>query len=638
MEERQAVGCEVDVLFAKGGIDMKSILRAYRKLLGIFWREAPGMVLATLLSAVLSGLMMPLIVFVSQHVFDDGLAVAAGTMTFAEYTPILVLLVATSLLPALLDQFLVYGYVEPKSQLILNTTYKGEMLQKLKQLRYEHLENPATMEVIDKAYNRAINSARHLFPMYLHTALSSVIASVGVLWYFGSVRWWLLLTILAPMALETWVSAKRHYNIYEEMERYWNRERQYGILAGFFRSRDYLYEGKLNASSDHLINTYRSRLNSRNREYEKFYYKHLKQLLLGGNITKIAVVGNVLLLLLLFLNGAMSVGLFISLTLQMFTSVYDKLSGCTFPIRWAGFHIKTFEYYDQYFALSEEEKGVENLAPDDCTIEFRDVWFHYPEGQSASEIQYDEQNRPLPPPRNPDVLRGLSFTLHPGEKVSVVGENGEGKSTMIKLLLGLFTPDRGEILLGGRPLAEYSREVRNAVFAPVFQDFTRYSISLRENIAVGCIDRSDDASVRAAAWQGRADAVAEELPQGYDTLLGRDFEGGVDLSGGQWQRVAIARAFMGNKPVLLLDEPTSQLDPIAESKLYAEFAEMSADKTALFITHRLASTMITDRILVIHEGRITEEGTHDALMRQGGLYARMFEAQRKWYVHEEAAI
>jgi ATP-binding cassette subfamily B protein len=166
----------------------------------------------------------------------------------------------------------------------------------------------------------------------------------------------------------------------------------------------------------------------------------------------------------------------------------------------------------------------------------------------------------------------------------------------------------------------------------VFQDFVKYSFTLKENVAVGDIDKLNDATaVNAAMRKANVDKFAETLSNGEDTLLGRDFKGGVDISGGQWQRIAIARAFMGDKPIMILDEPTSQLDPMAESKIYGEFAEMSSGKTALFITHRLGSTAITDRILVISGGKVTQEGTHEQLIASGGLYADMWNAQKQWY-------
>lgn len=598
----------------------KNVLATYRQLLGIIGRRAPVMVALAFVAAIVCGTLNFAGTFVNRRIIDDGILVAAGEMVFADYIPWLAMLVVTMALPPVLEGLFIYGYVEPRSQMILNTDYKGEMLKKLKRVKYAHFESDESVEIIDKATSRAMNSARHMFPMYLVNALASVVASAGFLWQLAQAKWWLVITILAPFALQAWYEAKHSYNIYNELEHYWNRERRYGILAGFLKSRDYLYEGKLNGSADYLIDTYRSRLHARNREYERYYFKHLKQHMLRfGNITNLALLGNALLLLWLYSRGEISVGALVALTTMVLTQIYNSLNGATGIVKWAGYHLQFTDYYNRFFELSEDDAPGKRLPdPDKFDVEFRNVWFRYP-GK----------------PDNPYILKGVSFHVCEGEKISIVGENGEGKSTMIKLLLGLFEPEKGEILLGGVPIEKYTREQRNRVFAPVFQDFTRYSISLKENVAVGDIELlNDEAAINAAAERGQALKIAGGLENGMDTLLGRDFEGGVDLSGGQWQRIALSRAFMGNKPVLLLDEPTSQLDPMAESRLYTEFHALAEGKTAIFITHRLASTMITDRILVLSGGKVTEEGTHDELMQRGGIYRVMFDAQRKWYEHE----
>ena len=597
---------------------MKRIAAAYKDLIGIIFAKAPLMVILTFVFAVVSGLLTPLRVFVNQRIFDGGLAVAAGELAFGDYSIYLILFVVTALLPTLMNGY-VWNYAENTSLLILRTVYKSRMLQKLKTMKYEHYENEASMEIIDKAYHRAENSARHLWPMYAWVWISSVIASVGVLFYVASIRWWLLITVLVPFILETYISSKTNYNIYTELETYWNKERKYSTLGRYLRSRDFMKELKAFGNADYLIDTYKKRLNERNRDYERYFFKNLRKLLIGGNLAKIAVIGNVLILLYLFINGQITVGLFIAVSALMLSDgirgggIYSTLEGCVSLFKWGPFHINTYEFYDKFFKLSDEPEGTEHELPKTFDIEFRDVWFRYPETEK-------------------DVLQGLTFTIKSGEKASIVGENGEGKSTMIKLLLGLFTPDKGEIRVGGKKLDDYPLNMRTKIFGPVFQDFPRYSITIKENIGIGNIDEIDnEEKIIEAAKKGKADEFSDDFEQKYETLLGRDFDGGVDISGGQWQRIALSRAFMGDKPILLLDEPTSQLDPMAEAELYNEFAEMAVDKTALFITHRLGSTMITERILVISEGKIKEVGTHNDLMQANGIYAGMFNAQKQWY-------
>ncbi|MDR2547393.1 MAG: ABC transporter ATP-binding protein/permease [Lachnospiraceae bacterium] len=591
---------------------MKRILAAYKDLIGIIFAEAPVMVVITFVCTIISGLLTPLGVYINQNVFDGGLAVARGEMTFSDYSVFLVLFVIAAILPSLIIG-LVNNYVEPRSLLILRTVYKARMLKKLKTMKYEHFEHEASAEIIDKAYNRAEHSARHLWPMYVMWRGAALIASIGTLAYVFSIRWWLLLTVLIPFVLETYISSKTNYNIYNELETYWKRERKYSTLGGYLRSRNFSKELKVYGNYDYLIDTYRDRLNERNRDYERYYFKNIRKILLGGNITKIGAIINVIIMLMLFVTNQISVGLFIAMTSLMFGGIYLNLESVAGFFKWSGYHVNSYDFYDKFFGLSDEAKGTQVDLPTSFDIEFRDVWFKYPGTDK-------------------DILKGLTFKIKDGEKASIVGENGEGKSTMIKLLLGLFSPDKGEILVGGKNLDEYPLAVRTKIFAPIFQDFPRYSITLKENIGIGNIDEiGNEEKIKMAAMKGKADKFAEKFEKSYDTLLGRDFEGGVDISGGQWQRIAIARAFMGDKPVLLLDEPTSQLDPMAEANLYNEFAGMVENKTAIFITHRLGSTMITDRIFVIYDGKIKENGTHDELMKTDGIYATMFSAQKQWY-------
>ena len=230
------------------------------------------------------------------------------------------------------------------------------------------------------------------------------------------------------------------------------------------------------------------------------------------------------------------------------------------------------------------------------------------------------------------ALRGLSFELFAGEVLALVGENGAGKTTLVKLLARLYDPDEGRILLDGRDLREYDLDDLRANVGVIFQDFVRYHLTAGENIGVGQIDAMHDrVRIAEAARRGMADEVIESLPQGYDQLVGRRWKTGMDLSGGQWQKIAIARAYMRDAQVIILDEPTAALDARAEFEVFQRFKELGAGKTAVLISHRFSSVRMADRILVLADGKVEAQGTHEQLMAQGGRYAELFELQAAGY-------
>ena len=230
------------------------------------------------------------------------------------------------------------------------------------------------------------------------------------------------------------------------------------------------------------------------------------------------------------------------------------------------------------------------------------------------------------------VLDGLNFHLHPGERVALVGQNGEGKTTIVKLITRLYDPAEGQILLDGTDLRDYNLEELHREIGVIFQDFMRYEMTAGENIAVGQIEQLHNLRLlQTAADKSMADQVIEKLPLKYDQMLGRRFEGGVDLSGGEWQKVALARAYLRDAQVLILDEPTAALDARSEYEVFRRFAELTAGKTALFISHRFSTVRMADRIVVLENGRIAEDGTHETLSSLGGRYAEMFEMQAASY-------
>jgi ATP-binding cassette subfamily B protein len=229
------------------------------------------------------------------------------------------------------------------------------------------------------------------------------------------------------------------------------------------------------------------------------------------------------------------------------------------------------------------------------------------------------------------VLDNLDFRLVPGERVALIGENGQGKTTIVKLLSRLYDPTAGRILLDGVDLREYSIDDLQSQITVIFQDFMRYEMTARENIALGKIGAVEDAAVHEAAHKSLADQVIEKLPKNYEQLLGLRFEGGVDLSGGEWQKIALARAYFRDAQLVILDEPTASLDARSEKEVFERFAELTAGKSALLISHRFSSVRMSDRIIVLEDGKIAEEGSHEQLLSLDGRYARMFEMQASHY-------
>ena len=230
------------------------------------------------------------------------------------------------------------------------------------------------------------------------------------------------------------------------------------------------------------------------------------------------------------------------------------------------------------------------------------------------------------------ALRGVNFELRAGEVLALVGENGAGKTTLVKLVARLYDPDEGRILLDGRDLRDYDLNDLRANIGVIFQDFVRYHLTAAENIGVGQVEAMDDrARIVSAANRSAADTVIEALPRGYDQIIGRRFNSGVDLSGGEWQKIAIARAYMRDAQVMILDEPTAALDARSEFDVFTRFRELSEQRTALLISHRFSSVRMADRILVLAGGRVEASGTHDELLAQGGRYAELFELQASGY-------
>jgi len=316
------------------------------------------------------------------------------------------------------------------------------------------------------------------------------------------------------------------------------------------------------------------------------------------------VRGEMTVATLVFLTGAIAGA---SANLQMIFSTFSSIADQSL------FLTDLLQFFAVRPTVFSKPNAIKTPRPIKQGIEFRDVTFSYP-----------GSDRP--------ILRNLNLFLKPDERIALIGENGEGKTTIVKLLTRLYDPTAGQLLLDGIDLREYDLDDYASNIAVIFQDFMRYDMTAWENIAVGQIGARENLDqVELAAKKSLAEGVINKLPNGYDQMLGRRFETGVDLSGGEWQKVALARAYLRDAQILVLDEPTAALDARSEHEVFERFAELTKGKMALLISHRFSTVKMADRIIVLEKGVIAEQGRHDQLMAHGGRYAEMFELQASSY-------
>ena len=270
-----------------------------------------------------------------------------------------------------------------------------------------------------------------------------------------------------------------------------------------------------------------------------------------------------------------------------------------------------FEFLDM--KTKEKDGKMLPFKKDFQTIEFRNVWFKYPESERY-------------------ILKDISFTLEAEHCYAIVGLNGSGKTTLIKLLLKLYIPDKGDIFIDGINLKDIDTEDYQKNMGAVFQDFVKYPLTVYENIGCGNIEEiHNHTRIYEAAKKSGADQFIPNLPDKYNTLLHREWSGGVQLSLGQWQKIAIGRIFMQDFPIVVLDEPTASLDPKAEYEIYRQFRELMEGRTSILIAHRFSTVKLADKIYVLKNGSIIESGNHEELMQLGGEYAALFNLQAEAY-------
>jgi len=316
------------------------------------------------------------------------------------------------------------------------------------------------------------------------------------------------------------------------------------------------------------------------------------------------------------IQGRFSIGdltLITTAIMQAMSNIQQAFSTASGVADQALFLTDLLAFFEMKPRVESKENGLRTPRPIVRGFQFRNVSFAYPGSDRR-------------------VLSNFSFTLHRGERVALIGENGQGKTTIVKLITRLYDPTEGEILLDGVDLREYDLADLHSEIGVIFQDFMRYEMTARENIEVGRIEVDHTLEeLDYAAGKSLASEVVAKLHGGYDQMLGRRFEGGVDLSGGEWQKMALARAYLRDAQLLILDEPTAALDARSELEVFERFAELTYGKMALLISHRFSTVRMADRIVVLEAGRLVEEGNHSQLLSLGGRYAAMFEMQAASY-------
>jgi ATP-binding cassette subfamily B protein len=413
-------------------------------------------------------------------------------------------------------------------------------------------------------------------------------------------------------------------NIRHNKKRYWverkltGEERRLDYFEQMLRTRPAAAELRLFHLQEHFLHIRRRIFNSL-RDHRLKHERELAVTGIFGDIGQTITFGLVLFgVVVLMTDGRFSLGeyaTYFNAVMEFQRFLFIFLWHTALIDRDMLYIRDIFEYLDlvespQQSNGNKKTQHVANVP----AIQFEGVSFSYPDTEQP-------------------VLRKLNLCIRPGERIALIGENGAGKSTLAKLMLGLYQPTEGRILADDRDLRELDFTSWRTQCAMVFQDFMRYQFTARDNISFGDLLQLDNHSaIHSAALKSGADKVIQHLPQQYETVLGKAYdENGQDLSGGQWQKLALARAYLRNAAVLVLDEPTAALDARAEVEVYRQFRDVSHGKSALLISHRLGSARLADRIIVLENGQIVEEGTHDELLAHNGLYASMFKLQAHWY-------
>ncbi len=605
-----------------------SVLRTVPRALFLFFRAAPGLSLTQLVITAIRAVIPLLVLGVAKLFVDVAVEViGGGTLVLpvvgatADSAQGLYLLGGLLLSVWLLDK--ATGAAEEIVR--MHSTNRVEshvhalIMRKCSTLDAAFYESPKYLDLLERAVRGAlINSLSFMWGFYfLVQAAISLVATIAVL---STIHWVIpvamVLSALPQLIATSWF-ARRGWALENSLS---THHRLLKYLTGLMSERQAANEVRLFGLSDYFIPRFRQVNEQRLRREQSFTRKSTLWRASLGLLSDAAVAGVWVFIVLRALARAISVG--------------DVVLGTQAAWRGKEALQQTFSYGGQFFEQtltlvnlftfldldpaavpgSLRRLTVKRRMPETIDrVEFRHVSFAYPSVQG-------------------NVLDDVSFVMERGQKVALVGQNGSGKTTIVKLLTRLYDPTVGQILINGEDIREFDLAELQRRFAVVFQDCVRYALTARENVGFGDVARvSDLERIRAAADAAAVDEDLAALPDGFETFLGGQFGIGRDLSGGQWQKVGLARGYMRKGSLFVIDEPTAHLDALAEFEVFRSFLELTGEQTSVMISHRFSNVRLADRIVVLDAGRVVQQGTHDELTAVSGLYARMFETQASGY-------
>ncbi len=595
---------------------LRERLRALRQLppfLKLVWDTRPSAVLAILVLRLLQAFGPVALLWVGKLIIDT---VVASVGTAAPDWRRLAGLVVLELALALLMDAMQRGSALLESLLgdLFSNRMSVRLMEHAATLDLEHFEDPEFYDHLERARRQTVGRLA-LISLLLGMAQSTLtLASLmAALLAFSPP----LLLLLVVAVLPSFIGETHYAGLSYSLLYQWTPERRQLDYLRYVASSDATAkEVKLFGLSDHFIGRYAELADDFYRANRSLAIRRAGVGALLVAVSTLVYYGAYGYMIWQTVTGLITIGslTFLASSFQRSRDLIQRvLLGSADVFEQSLFIRDLFTFLHMQPRVASP--GAARPVPDPIRdgIVFDDVGFRYPDAERWA-------------------LRHVSFTLRPGERLALVGENGAGKTTLVKLLARLYDPDEGRILLDGEDLREYDIDQIRRAIGVIFQDFVRYDMVARENIAVGRIDAiGDHELIREAAKKSLAEEVVERLDKGYDHMLGRRFEGGANLSGGEWQKVALARAYMRNAQVLILDEPTAALDARAEYQVFQRFTELTAGRMAVLISHRFSTVRMADRILVLGDGTVLEKGTHEELLAADGVYAELFTLQAAGY-------